>query len=140
MSSTTFENINPHFTTQTGKRARHHSLNIPSYSFSDLSSASLGASILSISDEFFAEAFHLLLTKVATTYYLASCSTHGCPFLSRSRRKASKGNSVPMALFMTDGKPVDTILALTGKRFESRSQQVSSVITGQSLNWGRQEQ
>jgi hypothetical protein len=46
-----------------------------------------------------------------------------------------------MALFMTDGKPVDTTLTLTGKGFESRSPgNLIYIITGQSLNWGRQEQ
>jgi hypothetical protein len=46
-----------------------------------------------------------------------------------------------MALFMTDGKPVDITLTLTGKGFESRSPgNLISVITGQSLDWGRQEQ
>lgn len=108
---------------------------------SELSSASLGASILSISDEFFAEAWHLLLSKVAATYNLASFLTHGPRFLSRSLHKASKGNSVPMALSLTDGKPVDIILALTGKGFKSRSPgNFISFITGQSSNWERQEQ
>lgn len=32
-----------------------------------------------------------------------------------SLQKVSKGNSVPTALFMTDGKPVEITLTLTGK-------------------------
>jgi hypothetical protein len=121
---------NPHFTTQTGKRARRHlSLSMSLLSLSELSSASLGASILSISDEFFAEAFHLLLTKVATRYYLVSFSTHGSRFLSRSLRKASKGNLVPMALFMTDGKPVDITLTLTGKGSRADLHKISPVLS-----------
>jgi hypothetical protein len=121
---------NPHFTTQTGKSKRSSSFT-QLLSFSELSSASLGASILSISGEFFAEAFHLLLTKVAATYHLASFSTHKSRFLSHSLHKASKGNSVPMALFMTDGKHVDITLPLTGKGFESRAdlQEISSPLS-----------
>ena len=46
-----------------------------------------------------------------------------------------------MALFMTDGKLVDITLTLTGKGFEGRSLgNLISVITGQSLDWGRREQ
>src|ERR1700733_14688428 len=109
---------NPHSTTPTGKYSSSIFHSTCLLVLSDLSSASLGGSILSISDEFFAEAFHLLLTNVAATYYLASSSTHGSRFLSRSLHKASKGNSVPMALFLMVGKLGDITLTLTGKGFE----------------------
>lgn len=37
---------------------------IPSHSYAELSSVALGGQVVSVSDEFFAEAFHLLLVEV----------------------------------------------------------------------------
>jgi allantoicase len=55
---------------------------------SELSSAALGGAVLSISDEFFAEAFHLLLTEVTLTCYSASYPSHGSRILTHSLQRA----------------------------------------------------
>jgi allantoicase len=78
----------------------HRSL--PHVSASELSSVALGGKIISVSDEFFAKAYHLLLVEVRTSSFDISHS-----YYFNSPRPASKASSGPMVLYTAVGKADD---------------------------------
>lgn len=96
---------------------------LPIYSFqhrscscrTELSSVALGGSVASVSDEFFAEAFHLLLVQVSRSFLLRNTrSLIDCFATPLSLRLVSRGSLVPGALYSADGKLADTILLTIG--------------------------
>ena len=111
---------NPHFTTQTGKYSsmnRHPPFTQHAFYSFQSSPAPPSVDQSSLYPTSFSQRPSIFYSqRLATTF-----SHHGSHFLSHSLHKASKANSAPKALFMTDGKPVDITLTLTGKGFESRS-------------------
>lgn len=77
----------------------------------ELSSVALGGQIISVSDEFFAEAFNLLLVEVSAIRSICSSNSYLC-----SPPRVSKANLDLMALCSVDGKLEGIILATIGEQ------------------------
>ena len=86
----------------------------PNWPLSELSSVALGGQVISVSDEFFADAFHLLLVEVCPFRFPVP---HSCGLICScdpSPPRASKGNLARKGLFSAAGRPADTIRHMTG--------------------------